>query len=105
VRRLLRVSAIWSIKVNGSDVLPSLMTGYTYGDEVSWRVEMISGTLRVYFNDVLKITQSITGALATSGQYFKTGAYLQTNIAQGNTASDYGEIEIRDLVVTHSPAL
>jgi hypothetical protein len=98
-------SAIWSVKVNGSDVLPSLMTGYNWGDEVSWRVEMISGTLRVYFNDVLKITQSITGALATSGQYFKTGAYLQTNTAQGNSASSYGEIEIRDLVVTHSPAL
>lgn len=98
-------SAVWHIKVNGSDVSPNLMTGYTYGDEVSWRVEMVSGTLRVYFNNALKITQSITGALAGPGQYFKVGNYLQTNVAQGNTASDYGEIEMRDLVVTHSPAL
>lgn len=100
-------SANWVVRVNGTELGTKLITGtYTYGDEHTVRVEMIAGTLKVYLDGTQKISQPITGNLAGSGQYFKTGNYMQSNVVDsGNASTDYDEIEIRDIVVTHNPAL
>lgn len=39
---------------------------------------------------------------AVDGCYFKAGVYTQSNPDQGDAADAYGEVVIRDLVVSHT---
>lgn len=81
-------------------------TGVTYavGDEITWKIEVISGTCKLWINGVVRKTITLNG----SGCYFKAGNYQQFSMVStdgGYPASAYSRVELRNLVVTHSPAL
>lgn len=94
------------VDVNGTELTDEpILTGYTTGDEIHWKIQYSAasgGTLKVYIANVLKLTKTGVG-LGSSGNYFKVGAYSQANNRdQSNSASDYFEVELRDLVCTHA---
>jgi hypothetical protein len=70
-----------------------IMSGYQLGTFIKVKVVAGGGSIKWYLNDVevASLSKSI------SGGYFKAGAYQQA----GNSGSDYGEVVIRSLVVTH----
>lgn len=73
------------------------------GTFFDWRVEMVNGITKFYINDVLEHTDSTSFVNdSTDDQYFKTGCYAQQNVAVGNPADEYCEIEMKDVFASHS---
>lgn len=95
-------SAVWRASINGTEHATSLVTSYSYGTWVTYKTELINGALKIYINGTQKIS---TSPGYGSGQYFKAGCYAQQNVDNGNSASEYAEVELRNLIVTHSPAI
>ena len=92
----------WVLKVNGSQVAV-LGTGIGLGDEHELDCTVTNGNLVFKYDTVTKYSANPGWG---SGQYFKIGAYLQANNRdQANAAKDYMSCEVRNLLVTHSPAL
>lgn len=102
--------ALWC-KIMGSYTSTPLMSPYTIGTEFSWQFKLVNGVLTVSINGVVKFTDSSTFTSQTaSDKYFKTGCYLQASSSYTADSSkwavesptDYGAIELRNLVVSHS---
>jgi hypothetical protein len=92
----------WVLKVNGSQVA-TLGTGIALGDEHELDCTVTNGNLVFKYDGTTKYSANPGWG---SGQYFKIGAYLQANNRdQANDAKDKMACEIRNLLVTHSPAL
>lgn len=70
-----------------------IMSGYQLGTFIKVKVVAAGGKITWYLNDsqVAQLSKKV------SGGYFKAGAYQQA----GNSGSDYGEVIIRSLVVSH----
>ena len=86
---------------NGDTAHHKLVTsGYTLGTEFEAKFVASNGQVKAYYNGVLQttITKSFSGA------YFKAGAYTQANCTNSSpcSSSNYGEVVIRSLTVTHS---
>jgi chitosanase len=91
--------------IYGSRVTTNLVTGYAIGTDVKIRIEFSSGTLRIYVNGVLKVTNTTAFANKTAAeQYFKLGAYAGSSTAKyGESASEYAQVRIVGAIVcTHS---
>lgn len=70
-----------------------IMSGYQLGTFINVKVVAGGGKITWYLNgaQVAQLSKKV------SGGYFKAGAYQQA----GNSGSDYGEVIIRSLVVSH----
>lgn len=90
---------------NGADGVPEIKTviqsSYTVGQDIVWKIEAINGTCKIYINNVVKYTFSISGRPA----YFKAGNYAQFSTLSsdgGYKSTSFSKVELRNLVVTHS---
>ena len=110
-----------SIKVKGNSTSALEVTAWIYDAEQSTRlvtpfvlnstttkikIDLTNGTLKIYANDVLKITSTAMSGKG-SGHYFKVGDYAQSHYDYGGNEnpSEYCQVEVWGLTVTHSPAL
>jgi hypothetical protein len=93
-----------------TEVKTSLQSSYTIGSAIDWKIEVINTTCKLYIGGVVKFTFTISG----TGFYFKAGDYQQFSTAvtnaQGNpdggyAATSFARVELKNLVVTHTPAL
>jgi poly(beta-D-mannuronate) lyase len=78
--------------------LGDLDTGYVLGAEFTVRIEARDGHIKVFYNDAQKADYAFSG----SGLYFKAGAYVQSNLSQGEPPDAFGEVMVSALEVTHS---
>ncbi|NIK59362.1 polysaccharide lyase family 7 protein [Kribbella shirazensis] len=75
-------------------------SSYTLGTPFEAKFVVSGGKVRAYYNGVLQTTLS----KSLSGAYFKAGAYTQANCENSSpcSSSNYGEVQIYDLLVQHS---
>ena len=92
----------WRLRVNGSSISSSILENYSEGTYVSWSIRVESGKVTVKINGDTEYSSS--PGLPTSGCYFKTGCYPQTNVKKGNSSSDYMNVIVQknSLVLSHS---
>ena len=79
--------------------LGTLNSNYALGTRFTVRLVAAGGRIRVYYEDLA--TPKVDIASSATDCYFKAGAYTQSNPAQGDDPSAYGEVVIHALVVTH----
>jgi hypothetical protein len=85
---------------NGDTSQHKLVTdNYVLGTRFQAKFVVSGGQIKAYYNGVLQTTIS----KSFSGGYFKAGAYTQANCGNASPCSDsnYGEVEIYGLSVTH----
>ncbi|MEC3981299.1 polysaccharide lyase family 7 protein [Amycolatopsis sp. H20-H5] len=72
---------------------------YQLGTRFQAKFVASGGQIKAYYNDKLVTTLSVK----SSGDYFKAGAYTQANCGNSSpcAASNYGEVAIYGLTVTH----
>jgi chitosanase len=83
----------------------NLVTGYTIGQDCKIRIELTAGTLKLYANNALKITDSTSFKTKTAAEmYFKVGSYpLSSTAKYGESSSEYCLVRlIGALVCSHS---
>lgn len=98
------------IRVNGSTATldaggTDLYNPYVPGTEFEWMIEVVNGSLKVYINDMVtaKVTSAALVTTGSSSWYFKAGVYLQSqNGVDGDSPTDYGAVELRDLWNWHT---
>lgn len=98
------------IRVNGSTATldaggTDLYNPYVPGTEFEWMIEVVNGSLKVYINDMVtaKVTSAALVTTGSSSWYFKAGVYLQSqNGVDGDSPTDYGSVELRDLWNWHT---
>jgi len=78
--------------------LGDLDTDYELGTPYTVALVASDGRIRVSFNGEPKVDY----AVETTGNYFKVGAYTQSNPSRGDLADDYGEVEVYDVKVSHA---
>lgn len=83
---------------SGGKNIGDLDTNYVLGTVYTVKIVAENSTIKVYYNDALKVTFDKKG----SGYYFKAGCYTQTNTTKGDSAASYGEVTIYDLSVSHT---
>lgn len=71
---------------------------YTLGTWINYKIVATGGVITVYIDGTLVDTINQVG----SGNYFKAGAYVQSNLAQGDAGSARGTVKYRDVRVTHA---
>jgi len=81
-----------------SEVLDS---SYTRGDDIDLLIQADECGITVKYNSNALLTIPV-GGWDNGAWYFKAGVYNQSNVAQGDAASSYGEVTIYGLDVTHS---
>lgn len=85
-------------RYNGTTQAEILNNAYTLGTVFVVKLEVIDGTLNLYYNGTLAATRS---GLGGTTNYFKAGCYTQSNTSQGDSAGAYGEVLIYSLYVQH----
>ncbi|MEE4546248.1 polysaccharide lyase family 7 protein [Streptomyces sp. V4-01] len=86
---------------DGNDTHHKLVTSsYTLGTEYEAKFVVVGGQIKAYYNGTLETTISYSG----SGNYFKTGAYVQANCSNSSPCSDsnYGEVDVYSATVSHT---
>lgn len=96
-----------SVRVNGSVSSPGWQAtaNYVLGTEVSWKIECVSGTWRVYIDDMTtpKVTVAHSAIVSSStSYYFKAGNYLQSEPTVNDAPTEYGSVLLRDLMHWHT---
>jgi alginate lyase len=84
--------------INGT-LHPTVLGNFPWGTEVAWKIRLVNGQLTIAINGTTKIT---TNPGYGANQYFKVGVYAQQNVDNGNPASGYQSLLLRDLAVSHS---
>eukprot|EP00026_Physarum_polycephalum_P017239 Phypoly_transcript_18398.p1 GENE.Phypoly_transcript_18398~~Phypoly_transcript_18398.p1 ORF type:complete len:238 (+),score=22.83 Phypoly_transcript_18398:27-740(+) len=75
---------------------PVIVENYALGTVFTLQIIASDGQYQVFYNDELKYT----GKHSDTGCYFKTGAYVQSNLTY-DAPSQYGEVIIYDVTVVH----
>ncbi|WP_394839656.1 polysaccharide lyase family 7 protein [Pendulispora rubella] len=88
------------VDING-DEGPTLDANYVLGKRFTVKFVASAGKIKIYYNDAS--SPAYTLSKKTSGCYFKAGAYTQSNCDKEDScgASNYGEVNIYGLKVTH----
>jgi Alginate lyase/F5/8 type C domain len=73
---------------------------YRLGTPYEAKFVVSGGQIKAYYNGTLETTIAYTG----SGNYFKTGAYVQANCTNSSPcgSSNYGEVDVYSVTVTHA---
>lgn len=87
-----------TVKYADGDKDVVLDPSYKLGDRFRVKIQSAGGTVKVWFNGAMKATLPISG----SGNYFKAGAYVNSNPSKGADPSDVGQVVIYGLKITHS---
>ncbi|ONI81376.1 hypothetical protein ALI144C_22460 [Actinosynnema sp. ALI-1.44] len=84
---------------DGNDKHTLVTDDYELGTRFEAKFVVSDGKIKAYYNGVLKATLS----KSFTGGYFKAGAYTQANCGNASPCSDsnYGEVKIHRLVVSH----
>ncbi len=82
----------------GGDDIGILDANYQLGAFFTVEISVSDGVISVSYNGSPKVSKAMSG----SGWYFKAGCYTQSNPTKGDAASDYGEVIISSLSVSHS---
>lgn len=87
----------------GTENLTQIKSSYTVGESIDWKIETTGTSVKVYLSNV----QKASGTCSVSGCYYKAGCYAQTASTWGGfeDPDEYCTVELKNLVVTHSPAL
>jgi poly(beta-D-mannuronate) lyase len=85
----------------GGKELGLLDADYALGTDFVVRLAAGGGRIRVYYRDLE--TPKVDVARRAEGCYFKAGVYVQSNLAKGDVAGEFGEVVIRELSITHGP--
>lgn len=93
------------VDINGK-AGPTLDANYTLGKRFSVKFEASNGKIKTYYNGSAKPVHTLTKK--GSGNYFKAGAYIQSNCSKEKKktcdSNNYGEVVIYKLLVHHSNA-
>lgn len=97
------VARIHAGNSGGTENSTDIQASHTLGTAIDWKIEVIGTAVKVYLSNVLKAS----GTCSSTGNYFKAGCYAQTASTAGGfeSASEYARVELKSLVVTHTPAL
>lgn len=76
----------------------SLDDNYVLGTKYAVKIVAANSKITVSYNGNKPVELPLSG----SGWYFKTGAYVQSNIEKGDKAGTVGEVTIYSVKVTHS---
>jgi poly(beta-D-mannuronate) lyase len=76
-----------------------LNPAYQLGITFTVKIVAGGGFIDVYYNNI----RQAHIAAARTGCYFKAGCYLQTNTSKGDSPTDYGQVEVFKLHLTHAP--
>ncbi len=87
-----------TVKYADGDKDVVLDPSYKLGDRFRVKIQSAAGTVKVWFNGALKASLPINGA----GNYFKAGAYVNSNPSKGASASDVGQVVIYGVKISHS---
>ena len=89
------------VDINGKTG-PTLDSNYTLGKRFTVKFVAENGQIKIFYNG--SSNPAYTLAKKSSGNYFKAGAYTQSNCSKESDCSDnnYGEVEIYALNVQHS---
>lgn len=85
------------VEASGEEV-GVLEANYALGTIFTVQIVAAEGSIKVFYNGDLRVNYNKSG----SGFYFKAGCYTQSNPARGDSASEYGEVVIYYLNVSHS---
>lgn len=83
---------------SGGENIGDLDPNYALGTIFTVKIVAEQSSIKVYYNDALKVTTTKSG----NSYYFKAGCYTQTNTTKGDSAASYGEVTIYDLAVNHT---
>ncbi len=86
---------------DGDDTHHKLVTSdYRLGTPYEAKFVVSGGRIKAYYNGTLETTISYSG----SGNYFKTGAYVQANCDNSSPcgSGNYGEVDVYSATVTHA---
>ena len=86
-----------SVKYQGATIAV-LDASYLLGTVFTLRIESARGFIDVFYNNKRKAHQ----ADIRQGCYFKAGCYTQSNLSKGDSAGDYGQVEILGLTIDHT---
>jgi poly(beta-D-mannuronate) lyase len=89
---------VLSVTGNDGKTKFTLQSNYVLGTIFTVKLVATAAGIQVFYNGALATTIAAFG----TGYYFKAGAYLQSNVAQGNVPGALGEVIIYDLSVTHT---
>ena len=90
----------------GKETGPCLDNSYTLGTFYTINITASNGVIRIWYAKGTTAPDVSKGptwqeAYVGDGDYFKIGAYTQSNLKAGDKAGAYGEVGISKLVVTH----
>jgi hypothetical protein len=88
-----------SVKVRGAVMYGYLDENYVLGTVFTVKILVQQGVINVFYNDMVvpKIKIAYTGA----DNYFKVGAYTQSNVSKGDLPTAYGEVVVYSSEVKH----
>ncbi|MDP1883779.1 MAG: polysaccharide lyase family 7 protein [Candidatus Moranbacteria bacterium] len=88
------------VDINGKTG-PTLDPNYTLGKRFTVKFVAANGQIKIYYNG--SATPAYTMDKKSSGNYFKAGAYTQSNCSKEKSCSDsnFGEVVIHKLTVQH----
>jgi Alginate lyase len=76
-----------------------LEPNYTLGTEFTVRILAANSMIQVFYNDTSE--PQVTVSSTSERNYFKIGAYIQSNVAKGEDPDAYSEVWVRSLDVKH----
>lgn len=79
--------------------------GNIVGVEWDFKIVLTGGAIAIYVNNMTTpVLTRPAGTLANNGAacYFKSGCYNQASTATGDSATDWGSVELRALAVSHA---
>ena len=94
------ISAKSQIKRSGTNIIAILDSNYVLGAIFTTQISVVNGLVSIYYNDMVNPVGSII--LFGNGNYFKAGAYIQSNELQGDDLNDFAEVLIYSLRVSHN---
>jgi hypothetical protein len=87
-----------TVKYADGDKQVVLDPSYKLGERFRVKIQSAGGTVKVWFNGAMKASLPISG----TGNYFKAGAYVNSNPEKGANPSDVGQVVIYGLKITHA---
>ena len=77
-----------------------LDNNYVLGTKIKTKILVDKGVINIFYNDMDKpsIQESYTG----DGNYFKVGAYTQSNPSKGDAPSAFSQVQVFSVSVSHS---
>jgi hypothetical protein len=87
-----------TVKYADGDKDVVLDPAYKLGERFRVKIQSADGQVKVWFNGEMKATLPISG----TGNYFKAGAYVNSNPEKGADPDDVGQVVIYDLKISHS---